>query len=94
VLGGRAELGLSDLPRLVVAEACFKEALRLHPPVGMINRCVLHMCCEVDATCFMCVLGGEVALSNSCFVQLDKSLQCAVDDGCTILIFLAGCACR
>jgi cytochrome P450 len=38
VLAGRGELSLSDLPRLVVAEACFKEALRLHPPVGMINR--------------------------------------------------------
>jgi cytochrome P450 len=38
VLGGRAELAASDIPRLVVAEACFKEALRLHPPVGMINR--------------------------------------------------------
>jgi hypothetical protein len=47
VLAGRAELGLSDLPRLVVAEACFKEALRLHPQVGMINRCACgwHVLC-------------------------------------------------
>jgi hypothetical protein len=29
VLGGRNELAASDIPKLVVAEACFKEALRL-----------------------------------------------------------------
>jgi hypothetical protein len=28
VLGGRSELAASDIPKLVVAEACFKEALR------------------------------------------------------------------
>ncbi|KAF8056108.1 cypD [Scenedesmus sp. PABB004] len=38
VLGGRGELRLEDLPRLVTAEACFREVLRLHPPVALVNR--------------------------------------------------------
>jgi cytochrome P450 len=42
VLGGRSELAASDIPRLVVAEACFKEALRLHPPAGNVGRDAAH----------------------------------------------------
>ncbi|WIA11150.1 hypothetical protein OEZ85_011289 [Tetradesmus obliquus] len=42
VLGGRTKLAASDIPRLVVAEACFKEALRLHPPAGNVGRDAAH----------------------------------------------------
>jgi hypothetical protein len=42
VLGGRSELAASDIPKLVVAEACFKEALRLHPPAGNVGRDAAH----------------------------------------------------
>lgn len=42
VLGGRAELTAADIPKLVVAEACFKEALRLHPPAAQVGRDAAH----------------------------------------------------
>ncbi len=42
VLGGRPELSASDIPQLVVAEACFREALRLHPPAVQISRDAVH----------------------------------------------------
>lgn len=42
VLGGRAELTAADIPKLVVTEACFKEALRLHPPAAQIGRDAAH----------------------------------------------------
>lgn len=42
VLGGRSELSASDIPKLVVAEACFREALRLHPPAGQVGRDAAH----------------------------------------------------
>lgn len=38
VLGGRGEPGAADLGKLVTLEAIFKEALRLHPPVGAVSR--------------------------------------------------------
>jgi hypothetical protein len=38
VLGGRPEITAADIPKLVVAEACFREALRLHPPAPQIGR--------------------------------------------------------
>jgi cytochrome P450 len=38
VLNGRSELTAADVPKLVVTEACFREALRLHPAVVQIPR--------------------------------------------------------
>ena len=38
VLAGRAEPSYADLGRLPTLEACFKESLRLHPPVGSVAR--------------------------------------------------------
>ena len=38
VLAGRTEPAAADLRRLVVAEAVFREALRLHPPVVVLTR--------------------------------------------------------
>jgi cytochrome P450/NADPH-cytochrome P450 reductase len=38
VLAGRAEPTYADLARLHVVEACFRESLRLHPPVGATSR--------------------------------------------------------
>ncbi|KAF6264212.1 cytochrome P450 [Scenedesmus sp. NREL 46B-D3] len=42
VLRGRSQLAAADIPRLVVAEACFKEALRLHPPANNVGRDAAH----------------------------------------------------
>ena len=38
VMAGRTEPAAADLRRLVVAEAVFREALRLHPPVVVLTR--------------------------------------------------------
>ena len=38
VLAGRAEPTYADLSKLPTVEACFKEALRMHPPVGSVAR--------------------------------------------------------
>lgn len=38
VLGERCEPRADDVPKLVYLEACFREALRLHPAVGTVTR--------------------------------------------------------
>lgn len=42
VLGDRFEPTVDDIPKLVYIEACFREALRLHPAVVTVTRDVLH----------------------------------------------------
>jgi len=38
VLGDAAEPTADHIPQLAYIEACFREALRLHPPVGAVSR--------------------------------------------------------
>ncbi|KAF8059389.1 cypD [Scenedesmus sp. PABB004] len=42
VLGDRMEPRVDDVPKLFYLEACFREALRLHPAVGTVTRDVMH----------------------------------------------------
>eukprot|EP00775_Hariotina_reticulata_P004961 gene4961-5202_t len=42
VLAGRSDMTAADIPKLVVTEACFREALRLHPPAAQIGRDAAH----------------------------------------------------